>query len=593
MKISDSGSVFRHSNAFALFLYLLVYSIAMTTFSFMLSALFSRANTASGAAAAVWFLLYVPYLCTIPLQSVWKFVSCAATNSAMAFGFEMIQQLEANGVGLQFSNLFRPVPDYDNQLTVGITMCCLLGEALLYLVIALVAEKVKPQSFGVTRKAISASQSASNDDSINFEDEPQTQGIGVQVQNLTKTFGDKVACKSFNLNAYANQITVLLGNNAAGKSSVISMMVGLIQPTSGSITISRGSSIGFCLQDNVFFEEFTVREQLQFFTQLKGLSGKNTKKDVSKYLELLDLKPKMDALTSSLSFGMKRKLAVGVALCGRSHVVFLDEPTMGVDPIARRALWNLLQREKQDRTILLSTHFMDEANVLGDRIGIMAEGELKCSGSSFFLKKRFNVGYRLVCMKNKECHADDVTEIVNQAIPGAEVQTFGNELVYNLPARYTDKFQLMFEKLEIKQHQLKLDGFGISMNTLEDVFFKVGSMLSDDQSNNNTTTITNNENNENATDVEAMDSKKKNSINCCLLMISHWIAMFKKRFIFCKRNWILFLLPNVILILCTALSILSVKALTEYILLPELDLSLSSYSKTVSLISPTKGVYVR
>lgn len=252
-----------------------------------------------------------------------------------------------------------------------------------------------------------------------------------------------------------------------------------------------------------------------------------------------------------------------------------------MDPIARRALWNLLQREKKDRTILLSTHFMDEANVLGDRIAIMTEGELKCCGSSFFLKKRFNVGYRLVCVKENECREENVTEIVNTIIPGTEVQSIANELIYKLPTKYTMKFRQMFEKLETKRKLLKLQGFGISLNTLEDVFLKVGSDSSDDQMNNNALAL----NSEKGADIETADKEAKHSISCCLLMISHWIAMFKKRFIFCKRNWILFLLPNLILIIFTVMSVFSVKALTEYILLPELDLSLTSYNNTVTMLS--------
>lgn len=93
---------------------------------------------------------------------------------------------------------------------------------------------------------------------------------------------------------------------------------------------------------------------------------------------------------------MQRKLSVGIALCGNSKVVLCDEPTSGMDPAARRSLWDLLQKEKKGRTILLSTHFMDEADILGDRIAIMSDGELKACGSSFFLKKKYGVGYHLV-----------------------------------------------------------------------------------------------------------------------------------------------------------------------------------------------------
>ena len=101
---------------------------------------------------------------------------------------------------------------------------------------------------------------------------------------------------------------------------------------------------------------------------------------------------------------MKRKLSVAVALCGGSKVVLCDEPTSGMDPSARRALWDVLQEEKKGRTILLSTHFMDEADILGDRIAIMSDGELKCCGTSFYLKKKFGVGYHLVCYHLIYCY---------------------------------------------------------------------------------------------------------------------------------------------------------------------------------------------
>lgn len=360
------------------------------------------------------------------------------------------------------------------------------------------------------------------------------------------------------------------------------MMMGILRPTSGTIVLNSRNSIGFCLQHNIFFDEFTVREQLLFFARLKGLSKRDAEKEVLKYLDALELKPKMNAPTSSLSFGMQRKLAVGLALCGRSKIIFCDEPTIGMDPIARRALWNLLQREKKDRTILLSTHFMDEANVLGDRIAIMADGELKCCGSSFFLKKRFNVGYRLVCVKKEDCNADDVTNIISTIIPGTQVQNVANELVYKLPTKYTTKFQHMFENLETKQKLLKLHSFGISLNTLEDVFLKVGSDSTDDQIKNNDTPM---HSSEKDTDIESTNEDPERSISCCLLVISHWIAMFKKRCIFLKRNWILYLVPNLILLVFTVASLFAVQALIKYITLPELDLSLSSYNKTVTMMS--------
>ena len=108
---------------------------------------------------------------------------------------------------------------------------------------------------------------------------------------------------------------------------------------------------------------------------------------------------KKNALAYTLSGGNKRKLSVCIALCGGSKFVLLDEPTSGMDLSARRQLWNMLKEHKKERIILLTTHYMDEADILGDRIGIMANGKITCMGSSIFLKNRFGIGYNLTIVK--------------------------------------------------------------------------------------------------------------------------------------------------------------------------------------------------
>lgn len=176
-------------------------------------------------------------------------------------------------------------------------------------------------------------------------------------------------------------------------------MEGLFTPTSGTALVGGHDirtdiqgvreTLGLCPQHNVLFEELTVSEHLRFFGKLKGLKPAEIKEETDKYLELLNLEDKAHSQAKALSGGMQRKLAAAVALCGKSKVVLFDEPTSGMDPSARRSLWDLLQGEKEGRTILLTTHFMDEADLLGDRIAIMSEGKLQCCGSSFFLKKKY------------------------------------------------------------------------------------------------------------------------------------------------------------------------------------------------------------
>lgn len=182
----------------------------MMAFSFMVSAIFSEASSASAVAGIVWFVMYFPYLFTFHYEeNMWKYTGCVFTNTAMAFGFEKILRLEMCGDGLQWSNLFS---DKDEQLTAGSTIFFLIGQALIYSLIALIVEKKKTRNFRVSKISTSDEPSVSGDP-LNFEDEPQLQQIGVQVMNLGKTFGEKVACKTLTMNMYENQITVLLGNN--------------------------------------------------------------------------------------------------------------------------------------------------------------------------------------------------------------------------------------------------------------------------------------------------------------------------------------------------------------------------------------------
>ncbi|NWH57817.1 ABCA3 protein, partial [Geococcyx californianus] len=222
------------------------------------------------------------------------------------------------------------------------------------------------------------------------------------------------AVKDLTVNMYEGQITVLLGHNGAGKTTTLSMLTGLHSPTSGQAYINGYEisqdmvlirrSLGLCPQHDVLFDNMTVEEHLHFY----GYPHSKCPEEINHILRILNLEDKRHSLTKALSGGMKRKLSIGIALIGDSKasfsdwaqprtslpgaVVMLDEPTSGMDPASRRATWDLLQQQRSNRTILLTTHFMDEADLLGDRIAIMAKGELQCCGSSLFLKRKYGKG---------------------------------------------------------------------------------------------------------------------------------------------------------------------------------------------------------
>lgn len=324
-----------------------------------------------------------------------KLVLSLLSNTAMAIGFNVIVKYEGTQEGIQWSNVFKPV-SVDDNFNLGYVWIMLIVDTIIYMLIALYVEKIFPGDFGVAEKwnfpfskkfwfnipdyigihDINANGSHVN---ANYEHEPKNKNPGIRIMNLRKVYDEnKVAVEGLNLNLYENEITALLGQNGAGKTTTMSMLTGMINPSSGTAIIdgkdirkemnSIRSTIGFCPQHNILFDSLTVREHLTFFSLLKGLHKDEIEREVEKYVKLLKLETKIDTQSKGLSGGMKRKLSVGIALCANSRIVLFDEPSSGVDPSARRDLWDMLQKEKDGRTILLSTHFMLEADVLGDRV---------------------------------------------------------------------------------------------------------------------------------------------------------------------------------------------------------------------------------
>ena len=394
----------------------------------MMATFFSRASTAAAVTGLVWFIAYMPFSFTIQTYDDlslgsklgWSLIS----NTAMGFAFKLILEFEGTGEGFQWNNLFTPV-NIDDDLTVGYIILMMLASCVIYICICLYVEQIFPGEFGVPKKwnFIFTTQfwcgerdyigvedipnghiERSNPDA--FEPEPSGKHVGLQVKNLKKKFGNRMAVNGLSVNMYEDEITVLLGHNGAGKTTTISMLTGMFPPTAGTAIINGSDirtniegarmSLGVCPQHNVLFDDLTVAEHLIFFSRLKGLKGDDIQKEVDKYVRMIELENKANVASKKLSGGMKRKLSVCCALTGNTKVVLCDEPSSGMDPSARRQLWDLLQSEKIGRTLLLTTHFMDEADVLGDRIAIMCDGELKCHGTSFFLKKKYGSGYRLV-----------------------------------------------------------------------------------------------------------------------------------------------------------------------------------------------------
>ena len=195
-----------------------------------------------------------------------------------------------------------------------------------------------------------------------------------------------------------------MGHNGAGKTTLIKMISGAEDPDSGDIFLNNISvvtnkkylfqNIGLCQQDNIFFDYLTVYEHLKYMMEIKGI--KSDLQQISILINKIGLAEKQTALCKTLSGGEKRKLCVALALIGNSELVLLDEPTSGMDIISKRALWDFLKEFKNNKIIILTTHSLDEAEYLGDRIGIMTNGHYICSGTSSFLKSKYPICLRFL-----------------------------------------------------------------------------------------------------------------------------------------------------------------------------------------------------
>jgi ATP-binding cassette, subfamily A (ABC1), member 3 len=363
---SNPNAVFTYGSATVLWFFLLIYSVTTIMFCFMLSVFFSKASTASAVAGLVWFLIYSPYSF---IQQRYDSVSLGAklflslfSNTGMALGFNVIMRYEGTQEGIQWHNIFKPV-SIDDSFHLGYVLIMLIIDGILYLLIALYVEKIFPGDYGVSEKwyfpftskfwfsipdyvgvsDVNVNNNGVHQINANYETEPKNKTAGIRIENLRKVFdNDKVAVEGLNLKMYEDQITVLLGANGAGKTTTMSMITGMIEPTSGTAIVngkdirkdmnSIRSSIGFCPQHNILFEDLTVREHITFFSLLKGLHKDDVNREVEKYVKLLKLENKIDVQARGLSGGMKRKLSVGIALCANSKIVLFDEPSSGVDP---------------------------------------------------------------------------------------------------------------------------------------------------------------------------------------------------------------------------------------------------------------------
>ncbi|XP_061665505.1 ATP-binding cassette sub-family A member 5 isoform X2 [Syngnathoides biaculeatus] len=518
--IATCTALFPNSEFSVVFSLVFLYGISSIFFSFMLTPLFKKPKLAStvGSVSTVVFgclSLLTVLMKDFPQPLVW--ILCLLSPAAFSIGIAQVVYLEAQGDGAALSSLTSgPHPLYAPLLM-------LLLDCVVYLLLAVYLDQVLPGDFGTRRSwlyflkpsywskrskrytevssvydadANGAPGGAESAEAVSFEFRGRE---AIRINNISKTYKDKdgdsvEALRGLTFDIYEGQITALLGHSGAGKSTLMKVLCGICPPTAGSASV-YGSPVdemadgpemkrlvGVCPQFDIVFDVLTVEEHLRIFAAIKRIPAADVEGQVSKVLQDLDLKKIMTARAKNLSGGQKRKLAVGIAILGDPKILLLDEPTAGMDPCSRHQVWSLLKSRRAGRVLVLSTHYMDEADILADRKAVISQGRLKCVGSSMYLKTKCGVGYHLRMTVGRRCNCQKMSSLVQRHVPEAKLTRRQEaQLTFTLPLESSRRFAGLFSELDSRS-DLGLVNYGVSMTTLEDVFLRLEAEAEVDQS---------------------------------------------------------------------------------------------------------------
>lgn len=367
-----------------------------------------------------------------------------------------------------------------------------------------------------------------------------------------------VAVKELSFQAGRGQIVALLGANGSGKSTTLDAIAGLHKLTSGSITIDGKGGLGIAPQKNVLWDDLTVAEHLAIFNRLKAPDAPASKAEIMNLIKSIDLYPKRNALAKTLSGGQKRKLQLGMMLTGGSAVCCVDEVSSGLDPLSRRKIWDILLAERGQRTLILTTHFLDEADLLADHIAILSKGTLRAEGSSVELKDRFGSGYRVHLQKNPDA-------LHLPSIPGVQKKESFDMVTYVAPtSNLAARVIKILEENGFTQYRF-------SGPTIEDVFLQLAEEIKDEEAFKGISPgVPGESDSGNEKDLPSSSSKEGSTHQGLKLLDGKRVGYFKqamilyrKRVTVLKRNWILYLIAFILPIFAAGLTVLYVKGRSQ------------------------------
>ncbi|CAK1542445.1 unnamed protein product [Leptosia nina] len=459
------------------FTLLFIFGLSVLSFCYLMGKLFKTASVGAICAALGYLTTFMPFVLILSLEAVLtsglKIFVSLSMSSSLCYAFLFIGRFEAMGIGAGWAQLWDS-PDNSGDMNIAVAAIMMLVDACLYFVIGYLVEMF----WGLKKVQSNVTHIASTDEKA-----------GVSIINITKVYGrgSKPALAGVSVELRPGQVTTLLGHNGAGKSTLLNILTGMLKPTSGQVVIRSDNGgvtrIGVCPQRDVLYEHMTAREHVYLYARLRQAPNS----EIDSILKVVSLGHVSSELVSRLSGGTRRRLCVALAFVGQPHLVTLDEPTSGVDPQARREIWSMIMKLRENRTILLTTHHLDEAELLSDQVVIMHKGHIHTTGSPIEIKRSLGSGYKLTVSfdKSEDQSATDieektktVLEVTKNVVKNASLlDVSGREVEINVPFYdehgVSNDFETLCSTLEQGASWLEFRTFNMECTSLEQVFFNI------------------------------------------------------------------------------------------------------------------------
>ncbi|KAF9134142.1 hypothetical protein BGX30_012033 [Mortierella sp. GBA39] len=526
-------------------LLLLLWAHVQTTFSFFLASFFSKSRRAS---LIIYFFVAISVIFACMSDMIFSEGPPFVWFIHPTFSFFYIVKVGMMHTSM-INNLY-PLNFSSFASGANLLNCVgmLLGESILFVFLTFYVDAVMPSEYGVRRPwhfpisglvksrsftssstrdiestivhgrsqvnlSVDSDQESLNggDDDVRAERErvrtkynPDTTPL--IIDNLYHCYPGKVeaALKGMSFGVETNTVLSLLGPNGAGKSTLIHLLTGLYGPTRGSALVAGAdirtemslvhTRMGVCPQHDILWDDLTVADHLLFYSRLRGVPPSLEQQSVAFAIASVSLTRFSDRQVKGLSGGEKRRVSIAIALLGDNRVVFLDEPSTGLDAEVRRVIWDIVNRVKVNRTVVLTTHSMEEADILSDKIAIMTNGLLKCIGTSLHLKELYGSGFRLN-ITSKPGRLDEACQSIEDklmrrtGLPYRRIDKFTNASVFefDLAPNTNNQSNQQDGVVSTKRGELSsifhylsqsdlfpaVEDWGISQTTLEDVFIKI------------------------------------------------------------------------------------------------------------------------